>query len=235
MTRVWTNLYLEWMGNFGCIYHIFHVYCKCILDKFLCTPFSMSSGILISFCNKARSGKSLPAVQSHIDEWALLPLHYILVVALLPFISNCNQVRVAFQYLTCNNMSGNKSGIPKGPFLTLTFLPKTNGGGVWITGKDRVIHQAPIKAFRWSQHYRAVFLGDDWEGEWNILKTNLSRGIIFIFMMTLQLKKQEAKQHISEPFYRFPTAWLSTTEQMICSDSLDPCGSWMWMNRKKTF
>lgn len=51
---------------------------------------------------------------------------------------------------------------------------------------DRVIHQVSIKPFYWSQHYQAVFLGDDREGEGTLLKTDLSWGIIFIFMMTLQ-------------------------------------------------
>lgn len=95
-------------------------------------------------------------------------------------------------------------GIPNGAFPTLVWFPWNKWWRHLNYRKDRVIHQAPIKAFRWRQHYRAVFLRDDREGVWNLLKTNLSLGIIFIFMMTLQSKTWEAKHHIIEPLNCLP-------------------------------
>ncbi len=142
---------------------------------------------------KSRPGesKSLPGISSCIDEWPLSAVRCIFRFALLPSIGE--SLLTGFhqiQNLTCLNMclgiKKTSSRIPKGPFSHSHVLPQNKWWRHLNYRRDRVIHQALIKAFYWSQHYRAIFLRNDREGKGNLLKTNLSRGIIFIFMMTLQ-------------------------------------------------
>jgi len=146
---------------------ILHDYCILSLDKFINNASCINLGIVISF-------------------WTLASQMHICICT-VTFYEKSMYMRF---HLACINIflwiKKPFSKIPKGAFHTLMFYPQKKWWFHLNNRKDRVIYQASIKEFVWSQHYRAVFLCDDGEGERNLLKTNLSRGIIFIFMMTLQ-------------------------------------------------
>lgn len=195
---VWTQSlsfresYLEWVDSFRCPISLMltAITFWTNLSTMLEAP---TAGFSSHFELWPGQIKLLPAIQSHIGKWFLLScatylhLHDYLSIAIV-----CARFSSHSEF-DMPHLSGNKSRIPKGPFHILMFFPQNKWWRHLNYRKDRVIHQAMIKAFYWSQHYRAVFLRDDREGEWNLLKTNLSQRIIFYLYDDLAVKDTRSK------------------------------------------
>lgn len=138
------------------------------LDKFINTEAS-TAGFSSHFESWPGQFKLPPAISSCTDKWFLLPVAACFLLHELPFVGMClhicfHQIRNLTYINMCLGIKEHFGKIPKGQFPT-HIISQNKWWKHLKYRKDRLIHQTPIKAFYWRQHYQAVFLRDDREGE----------------------------------------------------------------------